>query len=281
MKFTSTGSLTATIASIALGGFFVASSMGQAQTPPIQIEEPAVEEKMTAEKIQKLLKKVSPTAYELSGMKLDLQAKELKVPAIVKITKGPLEYVLTHEMGAAHEALFVTKNNPFEVKVALLLLGFKESETFFNRQDPTAFPRAAENPKLDPATLFDLVVEYPGKDGAPQQAPVEKWVKNLQTGTHLVPGPWVFNGSFFTPEGDLAALAGGNILSLYLDPVALANNPRRGNDLDDIWQPMPDLPVENTPVTIIFRKPKPAVAPPTSREPSSGPNTDNPESTKK
>jgi hypothetical protein len=35
--------------------------------------------------------------------------------------------------------------------------------------------------------------------------------------------------------------------------VALANNPRQDNELDDNWKPIENLPAEDTPVTLIFK----------------------------
>jgi hypothetical protein len=222
----------------------------------IEVEKPAKEEKPTAESVQKLLKKNSATEYELNGLRLDLQAGELRVPCKVKIIKGPLEYVLTTESGSAHETLFTTANSPLEIQVAMLLMGFKSSETYFVRQTKEDYPQPVKHPKIEPQSLFSLLVEHGEGEGKKVQ-PVEEWVKNLAKNTSLTPGPWVFTGSFFSKEGDLSAQISGNILSLYQDPVALANNPREGNELDDNWEPMPNLPATDSAVTIIFRKPKP------------------------
>jgi hypothetical protein len=241
-----------------------------ADHPPIIIEKPPVEEKATAEAVQKALKKISATEYELSGMHLNVATRELRLPCVTKIINGPLEYLVVTERGAVHEALFVTKNNPFQINVALLLLGFKPSESFFHRASMEEFPRAMRDPKIEMHSQFDVLVEYNEAPGKLKTVPAENWVRNLRTKDPLTPGPWVYNGSFLTKEGNLAAEGSGNVLSLYLDPVALANNPRQDNELDDNWKPMENLPAEDTPVTIIFklRKEGPADGPKPTKKPT-------------
>lgn len=54
-------------------------------------------------------------------------------------------------------------------------------------------------------------------------------------------------------NGDLAAQVSGNILALHVDANALANNPRLGNDNDDIWTSKPEQPKEGLPVTITLK----------------------------
>lgn len=239
----------------------------EAEHPPILIEQPKSEaerQKPTLEDVRKAVKKISDTQYELAGMTMDLKAGQVRLPAKVKVTKGLLEYVIVSEGGAMHEALFVTPTSPFELQVALLLMGFKTSETFFTPVAPGEWPVAGKNPVLAPESLFELLVEFKKESEAPLILPVGDWVKNLKTGEKLAGKHWVFNGSFFTKEGDLAAGASGNLVSLYLDPVAIANNPRQGNDDDENWQPMPDVPAEDTGVTLIFQK----ITQPTSLEKS-------------
>ena len=68
-----------------------------------------------------------------------------------------------------------------------------------------------------------------------------------------------------SPDGRWLAEETGSILALYQDPGSMINNPRDGNDLEDVWAADPDMPPKETPVTIILRpsaESKPASAPP-------------------
>jgi hypothetical protein len=215
---------------------------------------PAKNKPLDPEELKKSIKKISDHEYQLGEMKLDTKTKSLRFPAMVKIVKGPLEYLIVHETGSAHEALFTTKVTPFEINVALLLLGYKPCEAFFFKKDPEAFPQAAVNPEIGPDATFDVLVEWKDEQGKLTTNHAEDWIFNLATEKTVAAGAWVYNASFLTPEKQLAAQLSGNVISLYLDPVALANNPRKGNENDDIWDSRPALKTTETPVTLIFQK---------------------------
>jgi hypothetical protein len=42
-------------------------------------------------------------------------------------------------------------------------------------------------------------------------------------------------------------------VALMVDPASIVNNPREGNELDDIWVPDPAVPAKGTAVTIELR----------------------------
>jgi hypothetical protein len=217
-------------------------------------DRPSKQKPLDPEELKKSIKKLSDHEYQLGTMKLDTKTKELRFPAQLKIVKGPLEYLIVHETGSAHEALFTTKVTPFEVNVALLLLGYKPCETFFFKKDPEAFPQPVINPEIGPDASFNVLVEWKDEHGKMQTVPAEDWVFDLETEKPVTAGAWVYNASFLTPEKQLAAQLSGNIISLYIDPVALANNPRKGNENDDIWDSRPAIKTTETPVTLIFQK---------------------------
>ena len=55
-------------------------------------------------------------------------------------------------------------------------------------------------------------------------------------------------------EGRFLAQAEGNLVALVTSPTALINNPRKGNDNDQMWNVNEDTtPGESTPVEIIFK----------------------------
>jgi hypothetical protein len=217
-------------------------------------EDPAKPKPLDPEELKKSIKKLSDHEYQLGEMRLDTKTKELRFPAMVKIVRGPLEYLIVHETGSAHEALFTTKVTPFEINVALLLLGYKPCENFFFKKDPEAFPQAVLNPEIGPDAAFNVLVEWKDEKGKVTKNHAEDWIYNLATEKTVTAGAWVYNASFLTPEKQLAAQLSGNVISLYIDPVALANNPRKGNDNDDIWDSRPAVKTTETPVTLIFQK---------------------------
>lgn len=209
--------------------------------------------KFDPEELKKSIKKISDHEFMLGEMRLDTQTKTLRFPAALKIVKGPLEYLIVNENGSAHEALFITKITPFELNVAMLLLGFKPSETFFRKDGPDSFPQHVKGAPISRESSFEVLVEWKDKDGKEQSVAAESWVRNLQTSATVSAGSWVYNASFLTEKGNLAAQEAGNIIALYIDPVALANNPRKGNEMDDIWESKPAITKEGEAVTLAFK----------------------------
>jgi hypothetical protein len=172
----------------------------------------------------------------------------------MRIIKGPLEYLLVNEKGSAHESLFMTTATPFEVNVAMLLLGFKECSGYFKKASPESLPQAVKNPKIATESNFEVVVEWKNEKGETVSNKAEEWVFNLAANAKLADGPFVYTGSFINDQGQLSAQANGNVISLYNEPGALAQNPRKNNDLDDVWDSRPALAVEGREVTLILRR---------------------------
>ena len=218
--------------------------------------------KWDAAELQKSIKKISDTEFTLGEIKINAETKTVSFPATLKILKGPLEYLIVNEAGSAHETLFMTKVNAFELNVALLLTGFKPSETFFRKAKPDSFPEFVKGAKIAPESSFTVVVDWTDEAGKPRTNSAEDWVYNLDTKGSATPGAWVYNGSLINQNGDLAAQVSGNILALYIDANALANNPRLGNDNADIWTSKPEQPKEGLPVTITLKMATKAENPP-------------------
>ena len=225
-------------------------AFGQAPAPA---EAKDAKPKWDAAELQKSIKKLSDTEFALGEIKINAETKTVSFPATLKIVKGPLEYLIVNESGSAHEALFMTKVNAFELNVALLLTGFKPSETFFRKARPDSFPEVVKGAKIAPESSFTVVVNWTDEAGTPHTNSAEDWVYNLDSKAPAAPGAWVYNGSMLNQNGDLAAQVSGNILALYIDASALANNPRLGNDNDDIWTSKPAQPKEGLPVTITLK----------------------------
>lgn len=208
------------------------------------------------------LRQISEFEYELGSLRLNKKDRTLRFPGLINMTKGPLEYLIVNEAGSAHEALFTTTAKAFDLNVALLLLGYKPAE-YFKKEGKNKFPHLVKSPTVLPEGQFDCWVEWKDKDGMTQTSRAERWVYNLKERASVSDGPFVYNGSFVTDDGVFVAQQSGNIVSLYLDAAALVNNPRKDQEMDDIWEPAKDLPEKGSPVTLIFQ---PAAKPITGKE---------------
>lgn len=205
---------------------------------------------------RKAIQKISGTRYKLGVIEFDQKSREIAIPCKVNMREGLLEYALVHEAGKTHESLLSTKISPFDLNVVLLLVNYKPSERFFDFSNKELGPEPVKDPKIEPSARCDAWVRWKTEDGKESTARLESWVLNLDEKGPAKDGPFVYTGSMISPEGKFMAQDNGSILALYLDASALINNPRPGNDNDDIWIANKEkVPAPGTEVTLLLRPP--------------------------
>ena len=185
-----------------------------------------------------MMREVSPNVYEVGKLRLDKKANTVTFPARINMSQGSLEYLLVTPQGSTHESLLVTEIQPTDLHFAMLLLGAKgaglttpaPSDAPPGQLDAEYLKRA---PKLkgDPLTI---TATWTGKDGKEHTEAVEDWILNDGTKKNAERGPWMYTGSMFSGDQFLAQ-ADGMFAALVTNPAALINNPRRGNDNDQVW----------------------------------------------
>ena len=220
------------------------------------------------------IRNLDGTRRALGPIEFDVATREIVFPAKVNMTRGVIEYILVHDLGKVHESLLSTAVTPFDLNVVLLLLNYQSDPGW---HVPPAKPKPLESVK--PATLCDIFVRWTDPQGGEKSARVESWVWNRRTRSTAIEGPWVYTGSTATVDGRFAAQVDGTHVALYLDPRCVFNNPRPGNDDDQLWEPAKTAPPKGTPVIVSFRphatqpagesKPKPAGKSGTSPTPPS------------
>jgi hypothetical protein len=215
------------------------------------------------------LRELAPSVYAVGKMRLDKNSNTLTFPGTLRLDKGYLEYVLVAPFGSTHESLLVTEVQPSDVHFAMLLLGAKGAGILTpgpedkppGQIDAEYLKRA---PKLqgDPITI---TVKWK-QDGQEKSARVEEWIFNKSTNKPAEKGPWMYTGSMFS-EGKFMAQIEGAMAAVVTNPSALINNPRPGNDDDQIWiVNEKSVPPAETPLEITIRlepgdKKKAATAP--------------------
>jgi hypothetical protein len=195
---------------------------------------------------------VSPGVYEVGRVRLDQKAMSISFAGTLNMKRGLLEYLLVHSKGAAHESLLITEVEATEIHVAMLLLGAKGgavvTEAPPEQLDARYFRTA---PKLAGDAVI-ISVKWKEKD-VEKTALIEDWVFNEAANTKIEPGPWIYNGSMVY-EGTFLAQTEGNLIALVTSPTALINNPRKGNDNDQMWNANGETtPGIGTPVEIVFK----------------------------
>ena len=183
-------------------------------------------------------REVSPGVYEIGTLRLDQKTRTVRFPAVLNMHEGHIEYLLVTNKGSIHESLLTCDVPTQDLHFAMLLLGAKGSrlEIPEPRDLPTGqidakYLQTAPKLRGDP-----LAITVAWKtDDAEKTAPVEDWIFNTETAKPMSRGPWIYNGSLFH-RGHFMAQLEGAFAAVVTFPSALINNPRTGNNNDQIWK---------------------------------------------
>lgn len=198
------------------------------------------------------MREVSPGVYEIGQLHLDQKARTVTFPCTLNMNDGNLEYLLVTEKGNIHESLLASDISPSELNFAMLLLGAKGSGAKNGDLPPgqidARYLKTA--PKLKGDNI-NITVRWKIGD-VEKSAPIEDWIINTETKKPGERGPWIYNGSMFNEGHFLAQLEGAHA-ALVTYPAALINNPRKGNDNDQIWiVNTKAVPAVKTPVDVVI-----------------------------
>lgn len=194
------------------------------------------------------IKEIRPGVFQVGGVLLEKEKSQISFPVIVNMHEGLLEYILVSGKGKTHESLLVTRTEPFHIHVAMLLLGAKGAQGKEVPEDPK------KNIPGD-HIRYELNWKVSSKDTV---FPVEQFVLNRQTNKAMRPGHFIYNGSLLF-QGAFIAHVEGNLFSLITSPAALANNPRKGRENDENWEPIKKgLPPLDTEVKMTVKLLRPA-----------------------
>ncbi len=185
-----------------------------------------------AEEKRPLVTKVGEHSYRLGEIEFDAKQKEIKFPVTVNMREGgPIEYVLVHESGKVHEAIFTTAISPNQLQIVLKLLKFKDGHgDVFNRLlSPEVLEKeGGTEPERGEAIQFSFVEK--GKEARP----IYKFVIDGESASPMSSGNWIYTGSTIEENAFLAE-AEGSIIAIYLDHIAMFNMTRDGADIDERW----------------------------------------------
>lgn len=187
---------------------------------------------------------------EFRGIAIDKEKRTVTFPAAINMTGGMLEYLIVADTGKTHESLLSTKIQPYDIQVAMLLLGIKpagrtasEPPAQLNKEYLKSAPELA-------GEKISLFLTWQDAHG-PHRVRAENLVWNLKENRAMTEGPWTYNGSELY-GGKFLAQVEGSVAALVRDSAALMNNPRPGNDDDQIWEVYSrDTPAVGTAVDVI------------------------------
>ena len=206
------------------------------------------------------LQQAAPGVYRLGGVTLNKNTRQVRFPAVVNQTAGPVEYLLVGTGGKIHESVLRTDVEPTHVHTAMLLLGLKP-------QTVEGVPPPAPPANLDAAYLAaaPLPPGVPVRLGvcwrsaeAPDalvEHPAESLLDDASTKAAMSPGGWLYNGSLVA-GGRFQAEVEKSFVAVVTDPAALVNNPRHGHDDETIWTAATArLPAVGTSVEFVIQLP--------------------------
>ena len=171
---------------------------------------------------------------DFRGIRIDKAKRTVTFPAAINMTDGMLEYLIVADTGKTHESLLSTKIQPYDIQVAMLLLGIEPSGKA--AAEPPAqlnrdYLKSAPDLKGEKISLF---LAWQDAHGG-HRIRAEDMIWNLKENAPMREGPWTYNGSELY-GGKFLAQVDGSVTALVRDSAALMNNPRPGNDDDQIWE---------------------------------------------
>ncbi len=178
--------------------------------------------------------------YQIGQVRFDKSKRELSFPSQVNLRDVLIEYGVVGKIGKLHEALLRTDVPPIHIHLGMLLLGTKDLR-----------PKAEER-RLPPGQPIDILIQW-DHNGKTHQGHLEDWIVVEGEKEPIERGIWVYSGARIS-DGYFTANTDESIVAIILDIDALANNPRLGNENDDIWFPNePKIPPVGTEVQVTFR----------------------------
>lgn len=159
----------------------------------------------------------------LGGVEVDPRARTVRFEGEFNMKEGGLEYAIVAHHGKLHESLLRTAISPYDLQVALVLLGLKSGRPLDYQGDPRA-------PEGDPVAIS---VEW-SDGGKSNKARIEELVMNMKNKKQMARMNWIYTGSRIL-EGRLMAQIERSLVAIFHDPAAIIDNPLPEGGDDTMW----------------------------------------------
>lgn len=201
---------------------------------------PALPLSTELQKAQNLIQPADPGKFQIGKVTFDLRKREVSFPAQVNLRDALIEYAVVGKTGKRHESLLMTEADPVHIHLAMLLLGAKIP------------PPKSKDKVPSPGQAINILISWQ-KDGKEQTGRLEDWIIVGEDKLPAGKGKWIYNGARIE-NGHFTAAADQSVVALILDIHALVNNPRTGNENDEIWFPHEiKIPPLGTKVQVTFQ----------------------------
>jgi len=192
------------------------------------------------------IEKVSENLFKLGDIIINKKTREISFPAAVEISgeKGSeeqpiIEYTLVNPKGKIHESLFISDIKPSHLNIAFKLLGYKESKELFrivneDFQPQDEYEKATLEEKKN--SRFSIIVKWKDEKDSAISYPIHELILNGAVNKQMIPGPWIYGGSFIHNNQYTADLS-GDIFAVFTDRAAIGNYAGKGREDDTLWFP--------------------------------------------
>ncbi len=171
-----------------------------------------------------VIKMIKPGVFEIGSVRLDKEMGIVEFDAVINMNKGLLEYLLVGKSGKLHESLLRTDVEPFDLQIALLMIGLEGTMNPLAGQGDTRIPSG------DPVKIILKI----NKNGKIKDLPVESLIYTKGKDKKIESIDWVFTGSI-VENGIFMAQAEKSIVALYHDPIAMFDNKSTEGASDEVW----------------------------------------------
>jgi hypothetical protein len=164
------------------------------------------------------VERLGPTSLRVGNIQIDTEKKELWVRGTINEVTV-LEFLACTKGGfKGYESAVELETNALNFNLALILIGLDSS-----RAVPPKVRFDPELPKGDPVEIF---VEWLDGDQN-RRVRGEQLVYNLETKQTLSEGPWVYTGSYFSPDSNqYMAEVDGSLIGFIHSPAPVIEFPR-------------------------------------------------------
>ncbi|UCE17442.1 MAG: hypothetical protein JSV84_11140 [Gemmatimonadota bacterium] len=205
------------------------TTSGQESETPQKKDEPSVE-------------KIAEGVYQIGAVVLDQNTNELSMKGEINMQRGLIEYFACTRFGKLHESTLVLDVEPYQLQVALLLMGLEPGGNIEYQGD-------ANTPQGD---SLEVWVEWQ-ENGKPERHRAEDLVYNIAEKRTMEQTPWIFTGSKIV-NGTFMADFEGCLIATFHDPFAILNNPLPSGADDTLYRVNESLvPEKGTPVNLILK----------------------------
>lgn len=219
-------------------GLLLASQTRSAESPSLP---PGKE----LQKAKTLIQPAGQGKFQIGKVTLDSRKRKVSFPAQVNLRGALIEYAVVGKTGKRHESLLMTEASPAHIHLAMLLLGVKAPPQ-----------KSKDKDNSPPGQAIDILLSWQ-QNGKERTGRLEDWIIVGEDKLPAGKGKWIYTGARID-KGQFTAFAEQSIVALILDVHALVNNPRTGNENDEIWFPHEaKIPALGAKVQVTFQLEKP------------------------